>query len=167
MKYWCILIFLLGPLAFAKPAFIKSLKADVLAESKMGSTVVATLQRGTEINEVSREGTFAQVEAGGKKGFLSTLFISDKPLLSGGSLLNQEVDITSKARKRASGFTSAAAARGLKESSDDVFKELGDADFESLAKMENQKVSAENGLDFLNSPEAIPEVKEVKKEKKR
>ncbi len=130
--------------------FIKSLKAPLLKEAKNGSEPLTTLERGTKVDGGSPEGAFVAVTASGAKGFINKLFLSDKPLAEKASLLNQDVDISSKARKRASGFTSAAAARGLKEDSDQIFKNLGkEANATEFKKLETFLVSDKDGLEFI------------------
>lgn len=145
-----IILFFITNVCFAKAVYIKSLKADLLSEAKMGSKVLESIKKGTEVKELSRSGTFAQIEFNTSKGFVSTLFLSEKPILNGGSILSQDVDISTQARKRASGFTSAAAARGLKTNSDDVFKDLGDSDFVSLKQMESFVVTSDIGFNFIS-----------------
>lgn len=136
----------------AKDIYIKSLKAPLLKEGKVGAPVMTTLDRGTKLEEVKMEDKFSQVKSGSEIGFVNQLFLSSTPPAGqSGSLLNQDVDITSKARKRASGFTSAAAARGLKEDSDDIFQALGDEDGARLKEMEALFVESNIGEAFLHS----------------
>jgi len=139
--------------SFAASFFVKSLKAPVLSEAKAGSTSLTTLARGEKVEGLKSENSFVQVSHSGKTGWINKLFLSDKPIEGKESLLNQEIDISSKARKRASSFTSAAAARGLKEDSDEIFKNLGDAaNAESLKIMEKFKVDEVKGQSFIADP---------------
>jgi fructose-specific phosphotransferase system component IIB len=146
-----ILLFLVTNTVFAADFFIKSLKAPLLEEAKTSSKVKASLDRGTQVVGAGSDGSFIKVTSQGQQGFVNKLFLSDKPIQDKSSLLNQDVDISSKARKRASGFTSAAAARGLKEDSDDIFKSLTDADADpdAVKQMESLVVTDVLGISFL------------------
>lgn len=130
--------------------FIKSLKAPLLKEAKISSEVLRHLERGEKVSAGASDGVFFQVMVSDKKGYVNKLFLSDKPMAEKKSLLDMDVDISTKARKRASGFTSAAAARGLKEDSDQIFKTLGDEiNLAEFKKLESFLVSAKVGLDFI------------------
>ncbi len=135
--------------------YIKSLKAPLLEEAKNGSKTLVILERSTQVEGLQSQGSFVHVKTKEKQGFINKMFLSDKAIEGKNSLLGQDVDISSKARKRASGFTSAAAARGLKEDSDEVFKSLGDANFEDLKKMEALAVKENEAVNFLMD-EALP-----------
>lgn len=143
---------LCSSLSEAKDLFVKSLKAPLLKEGKVGAAVITTLDRGTKLEEVKIADKFTQVKSGAEIGFINQLFLSQTPLPGQkDSLLNQDVDISSKARKRASGFTSAAAARGLKEDSDDIFQALGEEDGARLKEMEALFVESSIGETFLHT----------------
>ena len=130
--------------------FVKSLKAPLLKEAKISSEVLSNLERGDKVSAGAAEGAFIQVLVSGKKGYVNKLFLSDKPLAEKNSILDKDVDISSKARKRASGFTSAAAARGLKEDSDQIFKTLGaEANPAEFKKMQTFLIKDQEGLDFI------------------
>ena len=144
------LICLFCPAVFSADLFIKSLKAPLLKEAKNGAETLATLERGTKVSSGAAEGSFISVSASGSKGYINKLFLSDKPLAEKNSILDKDVDISSKARKRASGFTSAAAARGLKEDSDQIFKTLGDEiNAAEFKKMQTFLIKDQEGLDFI------------------
>lgn len=151
----------LGSTTWAADHFVKSLKAPMLSEAKNGSKTLQTLERGAKVEGTGQEGSFIKAKASGKEGYINKLFLSDKPVEGKTSMLNQDIDISSKARKRASGFTSAAAARGLKEDSDEVFKALGDADPVALKKMETFHVKEARGVSFVTKKS-----KQLKKEQK-
>lgn len=143
-----------GPI-WAKDLFVQSLKAPLLSEAKNGAKVLDTLDRGTQVQEVKSVDRFVEIKSPNGAGFINKLFVSDKPVGEKKSLLSKDVDISSKARKRASGFTSAAAARGLKEDSDDIFSDLGDANEVALKEMEKQKIENDVGVQFLTDMKAV------------
>ncbi|MFZ4713650.1 MAG: hypothetical protein ACOYL6_08065 [Bacteriovoracaceae bacterium] len=146
-----IICLLIPALTEAKTLYIKSLKAPLLKEAKMGSTTITILERGAQVEEVKQSDKFVEVKNGSSTGFVNNLFLtSDAPSQKKESLLEKDVDISTKARKRASGFTSAAAARGLKEDSDDIFQYLGEADGARLKEMEALHIEASVGVAFLS-----------------
>lgn len=152
MKNLFLIFLVLSSVTQAKELYIKSLKAPLLKEAKVGSATLATLERGAKLEEVKVVDKFTQVKSDSGEGFVNQLFLSTTPLPGQKeSLLNQDVDISSKARKRASGFTSAAAARGLKEDSDDIFQALGEEDGARLKEMEALYVEASIGETFLQT----------------
>jgi hypothetical protein len=157
MKNLVFLCLIVSSLSEAKELYIKSLKAPLLKEAKVGSPTITTLERGTKLDEIKSADKFTQVKSGSTEGYVNQLFLSSTPLPGQKeSLLNQDVDITSKARKRASGFTSAAAARGLKEDSDDIFQALGEEDGARLKEMEALFVEASVGEAFLQTKNEQP-----------
>ncbi len=136
-------------MAWSADLFIKSLKAPILAAPQNGAQVLITVERGSKVDGLGEQGSFAQVKFKSTKGFVNKLFLSERPVEQKDTLLNQKIDISTKARKRASAFTSAAAARGLKEDSDEIFRSLGDANLEAIKKMEALVIREEQGLSFL------------------
>jgi hypothetical protein len=136
----------------AETFYIKSLQAPLLESPEPKAKIKMAISRGTEVSSVKIDDLFVKVSFNNQEGFINKLFLSTTPVINKSSLLNENVDITSKARKRASGFTSAAAARGLKEDSDDIFKNLGDADVLELKKMEALQVNEKLAFKFLLNP---------------
>ena len=145
------LTFLTLPIqVLAADLYVKSLKAPLLKEARNGAETILILERNEAVIGQRAEGPFVEVNFQNKKGYMNKLFLSEKPLMEKGSLLDKNIDISSKARKRASGFTSAAAARGLKEDSDQIFKTLGsDVNPAEFKKMESYKVTDKDGLNFI------------------
>jgi len=116
------LLFLSISLGKAETFYIKSLKAPLLDQADPKAKIKLAIERGIEVKSIKIEDLFVKVNFNNQDGYINKLFLSSTPVINKSSLLNENVDITSKARKRASGFTSAAAARGLKEDSDEIFK---------------------------------------------
>ncbi len=144
--------------AWGADFYVKSLKAPLLPEAKNGVPPLSQLERGTKVEAGKPAGSFVAVKAAGQSGFINKLFLTDRPPEAKGSLLQQDIDISTKARRRASGFTSAAAARGLKEDSDEIFKTLGDdADGGAVKKVEAWTVAEAPAATFLSDPEAVLE----------
>lgn len=140
--------------------YIKSFKAPLLEQADPKSKIKLAIDRGTEVKSTKIEDLFVKISYNKQEGYINKLFLSSTPIENKSNLLNENVDITSKARKRASGFTSAAAARGLKQDSDDIFKNLGDANFAELKNMEALLVNDKLAFKFLLNPNAkIEEVK--------
>ena len=149
MKAFFLSILLMNQ-ALAVEVYVKSLKAPLLEKPAPGAASLIVLERGARLESSRAEGPFLRAQVQGKTGYINKLFVSDKPILGKDSILNKEIDISSKARKRASGFTSSAAARGLKEDSDDIFRSLGEAgNANRLREMEELWVNEATGAAFL------------------
>lgn len=104
--------------ATAGTLYVKSAKASLLESPAFGAPAVATIAKGDKLLEVTRDGRWVQVAFQSTNGWISTLLVSEKPPIAKVSLLNSsDTDMKVTARRRASAFTSAAAARGLAERS--------------------------------------------------
>ena len=147
-----LLLILTISIGKAETFYIKSLQAPLLESPDPKAKIKTAISRGTEVKSEKVEDLFVKINFNNQVGYINKLFLSSTPVVNKSSILNENVDITSKARKRASGFTSAAAARGLKEDSDDIFKNLGDADVLELKKMEALLVNDKLGFKFLLNP---------------
>ncbi|MBF0363638.1 MAG: hypothetical protein HQK49_21645 [Oligoflexia bacterium] len=147
--------FLSGTLS-AETVYVRSLKAKLLSEPKHGSQEIAELSRDTLLNLKEKNSGWALVEYQKQNGWLPTMLITSTPskdndknkagILSG----NNDVDLSQNARRRASAFTEAAAARGLQESSSDFFKNLNGENYQALKNMESYQMSEEMGQKFLS-----------------
>jgi hypothetical protein len=146
-----LFIFALPYLAEAKTLYLKSMRAKLLAGPKHGTKVVLQLKRGATLSEVKRDKKWVQVKIKSKTGWLPSILASSKKPMQRKSLLMKNVDISKNARKRASTFTSTAAARGLKANSDDVFNNLEGANFQAVKVMESTYVPFKVAIPFLRS----------------
>lgn len=109
-------ILLISSVSTAQTLYIKSIRASLLAEPRFGAKEIITLQRGDTAEQLEADGRWIKVATGSDTGWVSSLLIGPTPPLEKISVLNDnQENLDSGARRRASAFTSAAAARGLTE----------------------------------------------------
>ncbi|MBU3915978.1 hypothetical protein KKA14_10625 [bacterium] len=137
----------------AKSMFVTSLKVNMTEAPKYGTKALLVLKRGDQVEEMSQDKSWVKVKYNNTSGWVHKLVLSDKPPRKRISMLDRKVDITSKARKRASTFTSAAAARGLVTADKEELVKKEEHDFVALAKIENVFVDPEEALSFINEDE--------------
>lgn len=140
--------------ANANTLYVKGLWANMMESPDAKSTKIFQVPRSSAV-EVSKEiDVWSEITFQGKKGYVPTLALTPTIPQAVTSVLNSsDIDISTKSRKRASQFTSAAAARGLKESTYDFSKSQYEADFKALAKMESFRVKQQKGWAFINYQE--------------
>lgn len=136
----------------AETYYVKGLWANLVKAPQNNAPILLKMTKGSAVEVIKLQDVWSEVSYQGKKGFLSTLALSSTPPLKGTTLLsNKEIDIGQKARKRASQFTSAASARGLRQSNYDFSASQYSPDFKGLQQVESWRVSLERGWAFLNN----------------
>ena len=122
--------------------YVQSNNATVRADASFSAKVIAKVEKGKALTVESKNGNWLKIKVDGKTGYISSFVVSNqKPLEKQGVIKADETqEIAPSARRRASSFTSAAAARGL--TNDEKSRE-GDtkADFKAVDKMESMKVT--------------------------
>jgi len=130
--------------------YVQSVKAKVMSNPSFKSTVIAEVAKGFKLTASGREGSWVKVRFSDKNGYVSSLLVSaHPPFEKAGIIKGEDADIKQGVRRRASSYTSAAAARGL--ASDDR-KRLGQeekVDYKSLEKMEAFTLSDEEITRFM------------------
>ncbi len=137
----------------AKTMFVKSLKVKMTEAPKYGTKMLLILKRGNKVEKLDQDKNWVKIKYQNKTGWVHKYVLSNKPPRKRISLLARKVDITSKARKRASTFTSAAAARGLVTTDKKGLVQKEKHDFVALAKIENVFVDPEEALLFISEDE--------------
>ena len=111
-----VTLFLVG--AGANVLYVQSSKAKIMKSASFKGKVVVTVKKGEKLQMLSKKGRWYEVKVNGKKGWVRNLLVSKRPPIKKVSLFAKkrgQKDISSKARRRASVRTTAAAARGLAE----------------------------------------------------
>lgn len=130
--------------------YVQSVKAKVMSGPSFKSGVISEVSKGEKLTSSGRDGSWVKVRISGKDGYVSSLLVSTHPPFEKtGVIKGEEADINQGVRRRASSYTSAAAARGL--TSDDR-RRLGQeekSDFESLEKMEAFTLSPDEVTRFI------------------
>ena len=128
--------------------FIKSYKVNP-TKTVGGKEKMELLKRGFPVKVIERVKHWKKIEFNGKTGWVHKLALSKKAPRKRVSLLAKKVNISSKARKRASSFTSAAAARGLMDSEKSNLNLLKKPDYMALSEMVALAVSIEEATLFI------------------
>lgn len=153
MKKLCFIVLLLvmqSP-AYAADLFIQSVKARILAEPSFGASMVAEAQKGERLSELEKKGNWFKVSYRDKTGWVSRLIVSPNPPAGKISIFEDSGEtLESGARRRASAFTTAAAARGLAEERARISDKYR-VDYQGLKAMEALKISEEEALAFLQA----------------
>lgn len=129
--------------------YVQSVNASVRAEPSFGAKVIAKVAKGQTLASISKQGSWIKVNVDGKEGYISSLLVSSHPPMQKQTVIKAEdEEIKPTARRRASSYTSAAAARGLtnEEKQRDGVEET--SDYKALDKMEALKVSPEEVTKF-------------------
>jgi uncharacterized protein YgiM (DUF1202 family) len=135
--------------------YVQSVKAKVMSATSFKSPVMGEVGKGFKFTSSGKEGTWVKVKYKDKDGYVSSLLVATHPPFEKTSIIKgDEEDIKQGVRRRASSFTSAAAARGL--TSDDR-KRLSieeKTDYDLLDYMESFKVTTDEINRFMegNAP---------------
>lgn len=151
--FFSILMFCAAP-ALAGDLYVRSMRARILSQPSMRSEAVGLVARGAILKEVKKSGKWIEVKFMYKKswktGWVSKYLVSQKKPLKRVSLLAKGDNIAKSSRRRASAFTSVAAARGL---SDEARARKGiksyTVDFDALAKMESIEITEIEAMRFV------------------
>ncbi|MBT4286561.1 MAG: hypothetical protein HOD92_04430 [Deltaproteobacteria bacterium] len=129
-----ILIFCFNINLLADTRYIKSFRIKP-TKTAGGNEKMELLKRGFQVEVLDTVKNWKKIEFNGKTGWVHKLALSKKVPRQRISLLTKKVNISLKARKRASSFTSAAAARGLMDSEKSNLAILGAPNFMALFEM--------------------------------
>ena len=140
---------LYASLSFADTSYyVQSTNATVRSGPSFGSKVITKVSKGQMLSSTSKSGDWIQVKIDGKEGYISHLLVTTHPPIDKTTVIKaDEQEIKPTARRRASSFTSAAAARGL---TDEEKKREGveKADYKAVDKMEAVKVTPDEVKKF-------------------
>ena len=136
--------------AQAADLFVQSVKAPILSAPSLGSSKVGEAAKGDMLKELGKKGDWYNVGYKNSTGWVSRLLVGPKPPSSKVSVLEQTGEkLETGARKRASAFTTSAAARGLSEDRARISDKFR-VDYNALDEMEAIKISDDEALRFVN-----------------
>lgn len=130
--------------------YVQSVKAKVMSGASFKAQVLGEVGKGFKFDASGGEGSWVKVRFKDRVGYVSSLVVSTHPPLSKPEVIRAgEDDIKQGVRRRASSYTSAAAARGLAQ--DDRRRLSGEekADYVSLDTMESFKLTSEEISRFM------------------
>jgi hypothetical protein len=146
-----LLLLLSGVVQAAQDTYyVQSVKARILSEPSFKAKVIGESTKGTKLLSSGREGSWIKVVLYQKEGYVSALLLSKTPPLEKQRLIKGEgADIKQSVRRRASTYTSAAAARGLAQDDRRRLSTEEKSDYLGLEKMESFSVSSEEVARFM------------------
>jgi hypothetical protein len=130
--------------------FVQSQKARVMSAPSFKGKIMGEAGKGTKLISSGREGSWIKVGFYQKEGYVSSLLLSKYPPMEKQTLIKgNEADLRQSVRRRASTYTSAAAARGLAQDDRRRLSAEEKADYGGLEKMESLSVSSHEVARFM------------------
>jgi len=130
--------------------YVQSLRAKIMASPSLKSDVIAEVERGYKLISIGREGSWIKVKFKDKDGYVASVLVSEYPPIGRqGLITGEETTIKEGARRRASTFVSAAAARGLTPEERKRLSKEVQANYEALEKVESISISDEELERFI------------------
>ncbi len=121
--------------------FVQSATAKVMAQPSFKAEVIATLKRGDKFSAADKQSNWVKVTRDGKIGYVSSLLLATHAPLNKPEIVKAgDTAIDKGVRRRASSYSSAAAARGLTKEDRKRADEEGKADYSAVIKMESLTV---------------------------
>jgi hypothetical protein len=122
--------------------YVQSVKAKVLSGPSFKSKVLGEVGKGFKFVSSGRDGNWVKVRLDTKEGYVSALLLAPHPPIQRAGVIKAEQgEIKQGIRRRASSYTSAAAARGLAQDDRRRLSREEKADYPGLEKMESFTLS--------------------------
>jgi len=130
--------------------YVQSIKAKVMSVNSFKSPVIGEVGKGYKFISSGTVGSWVKVKYNNKDGYVSSLLLSTHPPFDKMAVIKgEEGDIKQGVRRRASSYTSAAAARGLTSDDRRRLSKEEKADYDSLEQMESFKITADELNRFM------------------
>lgn len=130
--------------------YVQSVKAKVLSAPSFKASVLGEASKGTRLNSIGRDGNWVKVNFYGKDGYVAAILLSKSPPMAKHTIIKaDDAEFQQGVRRRASTYTSAAAARGL--AADDRRRLSGEdkLDYDGLERVERYTVSEADLAKFM------------------
>jgi len=148
---FCIFSLLFSTIGQAADFYVQSVKAPIMSGPSFGSSKLAEAKKGDAVKELEMKGSWRKVSYKDKTGWISKLLVSSKPPIARVSVFERTSEkLETGARRRASAFTTAAAARGFAEDRTRVSDKYK-ANFRGVDRMEKIVISDDEALAFLQA----------------
>ena len=129
-------------LAQAAEVYVQSVKAKIVSGPSFKAPVIAEVAKGKKLESTGREGGWVKVRYDSKNGYVFSLLVSNhRPLEKVGYIKSGDAEIKQGVRRRASSYTSAAAARGLASDDRRRLSKEESANYGALEEMESFTVT--------------------------
>lgn len=134
--------------------YVQSVKAKVMSGPSFRSGIIFEASRGYKFSSSGREGSWVKVRLSDKDGYVSSLLLATRPPFEKtGVIKGEDAEIKHGVRRRASSYTSAAAARGLTRDDRRRLSKEEKTDYESLEKVEAFTLSSDEVSRFSEGNE--------------
>ena len=144
----CFLI-LLPSAGYSFDLYVHSTKAPLFKEPAVDSEKIAEIKKGTLLQGIGENGNWYNVKHENLSGWIFKLIVKKtKPVDKKDISKDQVSELSEKARKRPSAFSTTAAARGLKDQRERPSDKYI-LDYESLEQIESIEISDEEAETFL------------------
>jgi hypothetical protein len=133
--------------------YVQSFKTTLFATPQFGAAVVVDAKRGDALTLLESRERWSRVRRGNHSGWVPSLAVSRHLPLRPAALLESAGDtsLPANARRRASGATTAGAARGLTYEDRQRADKAGIANYAAMERMERLSVTEEEALAFVAS----------------
>lgn len=152
LLFGMILLLLAWPFSRAQAegvVYVQSVQASVLSEPEFGADLQFKVERGAELKVIEQQQTWYQVGTPQGQGWIYHLQVAANPPREKISLLaSQENDLAKGARRRASSFTTSAAARGLAENRTRMNGGYWTSDMSNVEAIEELKIPQNEVIEF-------------------
>jgi len=130
--------------------YVQSANARIWAGASFVSKVIGEVGKGQMLTSTGTEGRWVKVKFNDKEGYIPSLLLSTYPPLKKTEIVKAEdSDIRQGVRRRASSFTSAAAARGLTKEDRERGEVEEGTNYIALKKMESMAISDDEITQFM------------------
>jgi hypothetical protein len=145
-----VLISIPGMLRAQEVYYVQSQQAKIMSGPSFKSTVIGKASRGIKLLSSGREGYWIKVSFYTREGYVPAILLSQHPPLRRIGLIKaDEGNIRQSVHRRASSYTTAAAARGLATDDRRRLSRNEKTDYASLEKIETFAVSPEDISRFM------------------
>jgi len=135
---------------FAEDVYVQSMRAKVMAEASFKAKMIAEVNKGYKLTVLAKSGNWVKVKYGSFDGFVSALLVSNVPPMEKQTIIKgDEIALQTNVRRRASTYTSAAAARGLAADDRRRLSKEEKSDYDALDRMESFVVGDAEVLKFM------------------
>jgi len=132
-----------------KTMYVHSAKAPVYSQPNIQSEKVMELKAGMKILVLEEKGFWYHMVHRENTGWIFKLMVRDNPPKNYRKInVSQLEDLTSKARRRPSAYTTTASARGLKKKRDRFASQYKN-DYHALENMESMLITTEEADNFI------------------
>ena len=130
--------------------YVQSLKAKVMSGASFRAKVLGETTRGHKLVALGRMGTWVKVNYQSREGYVSALLVSTRPPMEKQGLIKADESVISHGvRRRASTYTSAAAARGLVQDDRRRLSRDEKVDYQGLEKLEAVTITDDDIAKFM------------------